>query len=334
VASSADRAELTLDDAVAISERAAHVLAVQPEMSRQLQLQYTNTNTNTTIVGTTSNYLEVRKFSLAAGRMFTDVDDAARRRVAVVGPQVAEDLGIGAASSLVGSKIRINSLQFEVIGVLQSKGQGGGFFNPDDQVLIPIHTAKYRLMGGSRIRSISVLSPSEADIPVTMAEVKKILRREHKLRSGVEDDFSIRSQADFLNTLSETTQVFSYLLAGIAAVSLVVGGIGIMNIMLVSVTERTREIGVRKALGATRVNILMQFLVEALVLCMMGGIFGVAIGAGAAWAMQRLLGWSISVGVGSVFIAFLFSAAVGLLFGVWPARRAATLDPIEALRYE
>jgi len=310
------------------------VLAVQPEMSRQLQVQRGNTNTNTNIVGTTPNYLEVRKFSLAAGRMFTQVDDAAKRRVAVIGPQVAEDLGVSPATALLGSKVRIAGLQFEVIGVLQSKGQGGGFFNPDDQVLIPIQTARYRVMGGARVRSISVLSPSEEDIPATMAEVKKILRREHRLRTGVADDFSIRSQADFLNTLSETTQVFSYLLAGIAAVSLIVGGIGIMNIMLVSVTERTREIGVRKALGATRFNILMQFLVEALVLCMMGGLIGVALGAGAAWGMQRLLGWSVSVGMTSVVIAFLFSAAVGLLFGVWPARRAATLDPIEALRYE
>jgi len=334
VASSADRAELTLEDADAIAGRAQHVLAVQPEMSRQLQVQRGNTNTNTNIVGTTPNYLEVRKFSLAAGRMFTQVDDAAKRRVAVIGPQVAEDLGVSPATALLGSKVRIAGLQFEVIGVLQSKGQGGGFFNPDDQVLIPIQTARYRVMGGARVRSISVLSPSEEDIPATMAEVKKILRREHRLRTGVADDFSIRSQADFLNTLSETTQVFSYLLAGIAAVSLIVGGIGIMNIMLVSVTERTREIGVRKALGATRFNILMQFLVEALVLCMMGGLIGVALGAGAAWGMQRLLGWSVSVGMTSVVIAFLFSAAVGLLFGVWPARRAATLDPIEALRYE
>jgi putative ABC transport system permease protein len=167
-----------------------------------------------------------------------------------------------------------------------------------------------------------------------MAEVEKILRREHRLRQGQDDDFTIRNQSDFLTTLGETTQVFTLLLAGIAAVSLLVGGIGIMNIMLVSVTERTREIGVRKALGATQLNILLQFLIEAVVLCLMGGTIGVGLGMGAALMMHEAFHWTTSVGPDSVVIAFLFSAAVGVAFGVWPARRAAGLDPIESLRYE
>src|ERR1044071_4272186 len=225
-------------------------------------------NTSTAIVGTSANYLEVRNFSLDAGRMFTNAEDAGRRRVAVLGSQVLDDLGISTPEAVIGENVRIDAVQFEVVGVLASKGQGAGFGNPDDQVLVPIQTARYRLIGNARLRSINVLAPSEDDIPVTMAEIEKILRREHRIKTGKDDNFTIRNQSDFLTTLGETTQVFTYLLAGIAAVSLLVGGIGIMNIMLVSVTERTREIGVRKALGATRDNILLQFLIEALVLCM------------------------------------------------------------------
>jgi putative ABC transport system permease protein len=252
----------------------------------------------------------------------------------VLGSQVVDDLGIASPDAIIGETVRIADIQFEVVGVLASKGQGAGFANPDDQVLVPLQTARYRLIGTDRLRSINLLSPSEGDIPLTMAEAEKILRREHRLRQGQEDDFQIRNQADFLNTLGETTQVFTLLLAGIAAVSLLVGGIGIMNIMLVSVTERTREIGVRKALGATRLNVLMQFLIEALVLCMLGGVIGIALGTGAAVFLRSMFHWNTAVGLPSILIAFVFAATVGVVFGVWPARRAAALDPIESLRYE
>jgi putative ABC transport system permease protein len=334
IASASDRAPLTLDDATAIEDRATHVLAVQPEMSRQLQVQYQTKNTNTSVVGSTSNYPEVRKFSIASGRMFSIAEDTARRRVAVLGSQVVADLGVTPPAAVLGEEIRIAGIRFEVVGLLASKGQGGGFGNPDDQVLIPIQTARYRLIGADRLRSISVLSTSETEIPATMAEVQKILRREHRRTANQADDFTIRNQADFLATLGETTKVFTYLLAGIAAVSLLVGGIGIMNIMLVSVTERTREIGVRKALGATRLDILLQFLIEALVLCMLGGVIGIGLGAGAAFVLRQGLHWNASVGASSIAVAFVFAASVGIIFGVWPARRAASLDPIEALRYE
>ena len=202
-------------------------------------------------------------------------------------------------------------------------------------MLIPINTARFRAIGTDRLRSINVLASSEDEIPLAMAEIQKVLRREHRLRPGREDDFKIRNQSDFLNTLGETTEVFGLLLAGIAAVSLVVGGIGIMNIMLVSVTERTREIGVRKALGATRINILSQFLIEAIVLCILGGIVGIVLGSGTALHAEPQLrsGTRRSRRPPSI-MAFLFSAAVGVVFGVWPARRAAMLDPIQALRYE
>ena len=334
VASSSDRAPLMMDDSDAIDERATFVTAVQPEISRSLQVVYGSRNTNTAVVGATANYLEVRRFTIDSGRMFSTAEDAARRRVAVVGPQVVSDLGVAAPAALVGENVRINGIQFEVIGVLASKGQGAGFANPDDQVLVPIQTARYRLIGNDHLRAINVLSPSEDDIPATMAEVRRILRREHRLRTGQDDDFTIRIQSDFLATLGETTQVFTYLLAGIAAVSLLVGGIGIMNIMLVSVTERTREIGVRKALGATQANILLQFLIEAVVLCLLGGTVGIGLGSGSAVFLRSAFQWNTSVGASSILIAFAFAAAVGVVFGVWPARRAAALDPIESLRYE
>jgi len=334
VASSSDRAPLMMDDSDAIDEHATFVTAVQPEISRSLQVVYGSRNTNTAVVGATANYLEVRRFTIDSGRMFSTAEDAARRRVAVVGPQVVSDLGVAAPAALVGENVRINGIQFEVIGVLASKGQGAGFANPDDQVLVPIQTARYRLIGNDHLRAINVLSPSEDDIPATMAEVRRILRREHRLRTGQDDDFTIRIQSDFLATLGETTQVFTYLLAGIAAVSLLVGGIGIMNIMLVSVTERTREIGVRKALGATQANILLQFLIEAVVLCLLGGTVGIGLGSGSAVFLRSAFQWNTSVGASSILIAFAFAAAVGVVFGVWPARRAAALDPIESLRYE
>src|SRR4051812_674420 len=326
--------KLTMDDAKALEERAPSLTAVQPEMTSRLQVQYQSLNTNTSVVGTTSNYLEVRKYQLQAGRMFSRAEDEGRQRVAVLGPTVLEALGINSPEAIVGEPVRIRGIQFTVVGVLKSKGQSTPFGNPDDQVLIPITTGRFRVMGSDRLRSISVLAQTEDKIPDAMADIQRVLRREHRLARGKPDDFQIRSQADFLNTLGETTAVFTYLLSGIAAVSLLVGGIGIMNIMLVSVTERTREIGIRKALGATRLNILLQFLIEAVVLCCLGGIVGIIIGAGGAMVMSRLADFKTEVAPGVVAAAFGFSALVGVLFGVWPARSAAVLDPIVALRYE
>jgi putative ABC transport system permease protein len=326
--------KLTMRDAAAIEERAPNVVAVQPEMSRTFQVTYLNRNTSTQIVGTTANYLDVRKYRIQTGRMFTRAEDDGKQRVAVVGPAVVTALGLDAPEALVGENIRIRGIQFAVVGVLESKGQAMGFMNPDDQILIPLNTARFRVHGTDRLRSISVLAPTEDKIPDAMADVQKVLRREHRLRQGQPDDFQMQSQADFLSTLGETTQVFTFLLSGIAAVSLLVGGIGIMNIMLVSVTERTREIGIRKALGATRRNVLLQFLIEAVVLCCMGGVIGILVGSVGAFAMSRTAGWNTQVSPSAIGLAFAFSAVVGILFGVWPARRAAVLDPIVALRYE
>jgi putative ABC transport system permease protein len=325
---------LTIDDAKAVDERATNLLAVQPEMRSQQQVVFGNKNASTTVVGTTPNYLEVRKYQLQVGRMFTAADDEGRQRVAVIGSAVVDNMGIAAPEALIGENVRIRGTQFLVIGVLASKGQANAFQNPDDQILIPINTARFRVNGADRLQSISALAVSEEKIPDAMADIQRVLRRQHKIRQGAPDDFQIRNQADILATTQETTEVMTYLLSGIAAVSLLVGGIGIMNIMLVSVTERTREIGIRKALGATRWNILLQFLIEAVVLCILGGVIGIGLGAGGATVMSKTAGWSTQISTTAIILAFAFSAFVGVAFGVWPARRAAVLDPITALRYE
>ena len=325
---------LTIDDAKAVDERATNLIAVQPEMRSSQQIVFGNKNANTTIVGTSPNYLEVRKYTLQAGKMFTAADDEGRQRVAVVGNTVITNLGITTPEALVGETVRIRGTQFTVVGVLASKGQASAFQDPDDEVLIPIETARFRVNGTDRLNSISALAESEDKIPDAMGDIQRVLRREHRIAQGMPDDFQIRNQSDILATTQETTQVMTYLLSGIAAVSLLVGGIGIMNIMLVSVTERTREIGIRKALGATRFNILLQFLIEAVVLCCLGGLLGIGLGAGGAAIMSKTAGWSTQVSTAAIVMAFAFSAFVGVAFGVWPARRAAVLDPIVALRYE
>ena len=326
--------KLTLKDAEALEERGEFFHSVQPEMSRSLQVTWQNKNTNVQIVGTSANYIEVRKYKLAAGRMFTRPENDAMQRVAVLGAAVATNMGLQSSDALLDENIRIRGVQFKVVGVLESKGQTGFGMNPDEQILVPINTARFRVIGSDRLRSISVLADNEDRIPDAMASIQKILRREHRLTASRPDDFQMRSQSDFLSTLGETTQIFTYLLSGIAAVSLLVGGIGIMNIMLVSVTERTREIGVRKALGARRRDIMLQFMIEALVLCIAGGIIGLGTGIAAAILMAKLAAWNTVVAPEAAILAITFSAVIGVFFGMWPARRAASLDPIVALRYE
>ncbi|MBL0169396.1 MAG: ABC transporter permease [Gemmatimonadaceae bacterium] len=334
IASGSDRAKMTMADAAALEEQGTKITAVQPEMTRDLQIQFNSKNASTRVVGTSANYLEVRKYELEGGRMFTTQEDAGKQRLVVLGPAVLTNLGIENIEAIIGESVRVRGIQFTVIGVLKSKGQASAFGNPDDQILIPLNTARFRVLGTDRVGSISVLAQSEEMIPEAMADIQKILRRQHHLAREKDDDFNIRNQADFLTTAAETSKVFSSLLAGIASVSLLVGGIGIMNIMLVSVTERTREIGVRKALGATKLNILFQFLIEAVVLCLLGGAIGVLMGAGGGMAMTKFFNFKTEISSQSVVLAFAFSAAVGVIFGVWPARRAASLDPITALRYE
>jgi putative ABC transport system permease protein len=326
-------AKLTDDDVKAIDEHAMNVAGVTPQQDRPLQVVWRSKNTNVQITGTTPNFLDVRGFSIAEGRMFTSADDQGRQRVAVLGADVLPLLDITDAQQIIGEPIRIAGRQFQVIGVMARKG-ATGFGDNDEQILIPFRTGRFRLFGTERINDIWARVGSTDSVAAAMGEIQAALRRSHRLTDNRPNDFTVRNQADILNTLNEATQTFSVLLAGIAAVSLLVGGIGIMNIMLVSVTERTREIGIRKALGATRRSILLQFLVEAVALCIAGGMLGIGIGVGASSILQQSFGWETSLNVAALVIAFAFAAVVGMIFGVWPARRAAVLDPIEALRYE
>ncbi|MGH7509876.1 MAG: ABC transporter permease [Gemmatimonadales bacterium] len=329
----ADRTILSTDDYDALRRDGRLLKAIVPEMQQSVQVKYGNQNSNVNVVGTTANYTEVRNYSVPYGRMFTPGEDEARRRYAVLGASVPRMLG-GNPAGMINQTLLVRGIGFEVIGVLSDKGAAGGFGNPDEQILIPLQTAKYRVFGTDRLRSFSIQVADGVPVEQGMVDLERILRREHKIRPGAENDFTIRNQQDLLTTQQEATQVFTSLLASIAAVSLLVGGIGIMNIMLVSVTERTREIGVRKALGATRMNILMQFLTEALTLCLLGGMLGILLGVGTAVLLSRVMQWNTLISPMAVGIAFAFSAAVGLFFGIWPARRAAKLDPIVALRYE
>jgi putative ABC transport system permease protein len=326
-------AKLTMKDAQAVRDNSPHVIGVNATQDRSLQVVWTNRNTNVQVTGTTANFLEVRGFHMDVGRMFTEREEAARRRVAVLGAEVLPLLGITSPMQVLDDKITIAGRTFTVIGVLAERGVSG-VGDGDMQILVPFSIGQFELFGTDRVGDMWVRAASEATLDSAMFEATTALRRSHRLRPEQQSDFRVRNQADFLSVLSETTQTMTLLLAGVAAVSLLVGGIGIMNIMLVSVTERTREIGIRKALGATRGNILLQFLIEAVVLCLAGGAAGVALGATGSVLMRQSFGWDTAVNASSIVLAFGFAAGVGILFGVWPARRAAVLDPITALRYE
>ena len=325
---------MTTDDADMLRDSTTALTAVQAQEDQNQQVTFQGYNTNIRILGTTANCREVHKYELDIGRFFTAREDTAKHRVAVLGSAVAEALGVADPLALLDQNIRIRGILFQVVGILKSKGSATSFENPDEQILIPYTTARFRVFGSPYLGDIFVLAKDEASIPIAMAEIQHWMRRSHRLRADEPDDFRIRSQSDFLATMGETAQVFTALLAGVAAVSLLVGGIGIMNIMLVSVTERTREIGIRKALGATRRTILLQFMIEAVTLCIAGGAIGISIGIGASVMLQRAFAWNTAVSASSVGLAFGFAALVGLVFGVWPARRAASLDPIVALRFE
>ncbi|MBX3703126.1 MAG: ABC transporter permease [Steroidobacteraceae bacterium] len=327
-----DQQTLTVRDAEALARDARHVSAVVPEQTGRQQVRYGARNLNVQVIGTRPNHAEVNGFRLEHGRMFTAADDAARRRVAVLGGEIPEMLGVP-AESLIGQSLVIKNIAFEVVGVHRRKG-AIGFMNPDSMVYIPLATSQFRLTGQEQVQNISVQVAPGSELTQAMVDIERVLRREHGLLPGRDNDFALLDRRQFLAAQQQTTEILGFLLAGIASVSLVVGGIGIMNIMLVTVTERTREIGIRKALGATRGNILRQFLVESVLLCLLGGIIGMLLGAGAARLLARLAGWQTFVSWESLALAFGFSAGVGLLFGLWPAQRAARLDPIEALRHE
>ena len=327
-----DQQTLTTDDATALATGPVHMAAVVPEINSRFQFKYGNKNLNLSTIGTTPNYPSVHGFTIAHGRFFSAADEAARRRVVVVGSEIPGMLDVEPAA-LVGQTVQVRSISFDIVGVMESKG-GTGWRNPDDDIWIPLSTAQFRVTGNEFVETISAQVSDSSTIPMAMLEIERVLRREHGILPGKDNDFAIMNRKQFAESRQAATQVFTYLLAGIAGVSLVVGGIGIMNIMLVTVTERTREIGVRKALGATKGNILLQFLVESTILCVLGGLLGLLLGASASALLAKYAGWQTIVTSSSALMAFGFSAAIGMIFGIWPAKRAASLDPIEALRHE
>ncbi|OGC83951.1 MAG: multidrug ABC transporter substrate-binding protein [candidate division Zixibacteria bacterium RBG_19FT_COMBO_42_43] len=318
-------------DAKAIQERCPSVTSVVPESFRFGQLKYQNKNWNSQVVGTLPEYQTVRNVSLREGSFFTEKDLLQKERICILGFTVYENL-FGNQPAL-GKTIKINGINFTVKGILEPKGQMA-MFNQDDQVFIPLSTAQKRLLGIDFLSNINIQAKSELHIDQAALEIEKLLRKRHKLQGYEENDFNVRTQLDILATREETSRTFSLLLAGIALVSLLVGGIGIMNIMLVSVTERTREIGIRMAIGARRRDILSQFLIEALVLSVLGGMLGILLGVLGSVILSKAANWNTLIAPSSILIAFFFSALVGIFFGLYPARKASGLDPIEALRYE
>ncbi|MBX3250567.1 MAG: ABC transporter permease [Myxococcales bacterium] len=321
---------LVRGDAEALAELDG-VTAVSAENVGSAQVRYRENNTSSTIYGVTSDYLSIRSLDVAVGIGFSESDDLERSRVAVLGANVARDLF--GRSSPVGERIQIAGVGFSVIGVLAAKGDVG-YTSPDDYVLVPLGTHQGVLFGQSFLASISVQIEDESRSDEILARAEELLRLRHRLRPGAPDDFEIRSQTEMLETMGAITGTFTALLGSVAAVSLLVGGIGIMNIMLVSVRERTREIGVRMAVGARRRDILMQFLVESVVVSIFGGLLGLLLGWAAALAIARFGGWETIVPSYAYALALGVSIGVGLLFGVGPARSASRLDPVEALRQE
>ena len=321
---------LTLDDSAAIGELAS-VAGVAPELSTNATVVAGDESTTTTILGTTSAYPTVRAYDVWQGSFLTDLSVAQDLRVAVLGATVATDLGLEAAD--LGTEITIAGLPFRVIGILQAKG-GTGFQDPDDQVMVPVGTVQRYFVGGDSVRSIGVSVAQADEMDATSAEITALLTERHDLSTTDTADFNVFNQTQLLDAASSISGTLTLLLGGIASISLVVGGIGIMNIMLVSVRERTREIGIRKAIGARGRDILLQFLVEALTLSLLGGLIGIAVGLAASALIGQLAGWGFAFNPATVAVAVLFSLVVGVVFGVWPARQAARLDPISALRYE
>ncbi|NUP05981.1 MAG: FtsX-like permease family protein [Polyangiaceae bacterium] len=320
---------LTRDDALALAKLPG-VKAVAPENSGSAQLRYMEKNKNASVVGVTGAYVEAKSLTMGSGVAINDLDDEQRSRIVVVGANVAKEL-YGSASPL-GTRLQINGIAFRVVGVLAEKGSGMG--SPDDGVYVPLATHQNVLFGQDYLSTISLQAASEGESASVKASAERLLRLRHKLRDDQDDDFEVRSQTEMLETMNQVTGTFTALLGSVAAVSLIVGGIGIMNIMLVSVRERTREIGVRMAVGARRSDILLQFLFESVVVSLAGGALGVALGYGAARVLASFGQWSTVVPMYAMVLALGVSALIGIAFGVGPARSAAKLDPVEALRFE
>ncbi|MBI2425703.1 MAG: ABC transporter permease [Candidatus Hydrogenedentes bacterium] len=322
---------LTVEDGRAIVKEVGNIASVAPVVQGQSQVKYYERNSQISVLGTTATYLAIRNFELERGRAMTDNETERLALVAIIGPKTAEDLMPGLDP--IGQFIKVDGISFKVIGVTKSKGDQG-WFNPDDQLIVPYLTAMKRLYGLDYVREIDVQGVSGADQTRLQDDVARVLRRRHKIAEGDADDFNIRNQAEIVETASSIGQTFTLLLGAIGTISLLVGGIGIMNIMLVTVTERTREIGIRKAIGAKNRDILRQFLFESVLMSLIGGVIGVVAGASVARIIGAVIAFTPEVQPLSVLVALSFAASVGVFFGYYPAHRAAQLNPIDALRFE
>lgn len=326
---------LTLGDAEAIQKECPSVSNVAPILSGVAQIVYGHQNWSTGVVGTTPGMLTVRDWPVASGRSFTDQDVKSATKVCLLGQSVVDNL-FGDMDP-IGQAVRIKKIPFTVIGVLVTKGQSPQGQDQDDTILVPVTTAQKKLFGTTfpgMVRIIMVKAKSTEDLSSAERQINELLRQRHRISPKQDNDFTVRNLTSIMQTAEQSTKVMTILLGAIASVSLLVGGIGIMNIMLVSVTERTREIGLRKAVGANNKDIMVQFLIESVLMSFIGGIAGIMLGTGAAVLITIFAGWAVKVSSSSVILATTFSLIVGIVFGLWPARKASGLDPIEALRYE
>jgi len=323
---------LKYDDAKAIKDKIKNIDYVSPSVSSSYQVVYGNNNWNTSVQGVTPEFMSIRSLSIGYGSFVSTDDMNKRNRVAVIGTTVASNLF--AKDNPVGKNIRINNQPYKVIGLLESKGQSSVGQDQDDVIYIPLTTAQERMLGITYVQSINVQVSSQEKMEQVQAEIENLLRSRHHIVAGKDDDFHVRNLTSLMETVSQSTSMLTMLLGAIAGISLIVGGIGIMNIMMVSVTERTREIGIRKALGATFMNIMTQFLIESMVIGIIGGLIGIAVGCIASQIIAKVGNFTTVITLTPIIISFMFAVGIGLFFGIYPARKAAKLDPIEALRYE
>ena len=322
---------LLLSDADAIEEHVSLVTGVAAQVYRPAQLKFGNKNTNTTVRGTGRDYAKLANFVLDRGRYFTKEEIISARRVAVIGATVVKNLFID--KNPIGQELKVDGNNYLVIGVMVAKG-ALSWYDPDDQIFIPVTTAQKRLFGMNHVQSIDVQAGKIEDMEVIKKDIDKLLRSRHGIREGSDSDYHVQNSSQWLNSWGDAAKTFTYLLGGIAGISLLVGGIGIMNIMLVSITERTREIGIRIAIGAKKSEIMEQFLIESVLISFIGGGAGIILGILISRTVSKIGGWETIVSMQSILLAFGFSVAVGVFFGFYPARKAANLNPIDALRYE
>ena len=322
---------LMLKDATFIEQNVPLITGVAAQVYRSAQLKFRNKNTNTTVRGTGENYRRLANFEMQKGRYFNQQEINVAKRVCVLGATVVKNLF--AEANPLGETIKVDGKNFMVIGMTEPKG-ALSWFDPDDQIFIPVSTAQKRVFGMNHIQSIDVQASKIEDLEVIKEDITQVLRIRHNIADGKENDFYVQNSSQWLNSWGDAAKTFTYLLGGIAAISLMVGGIGIMNIMLVSVTERTREIGIRKAIGAKKKEILEQFLIESVLISFLGGGAGVLLGIGISEMVSNIGGWDTIVSTQSILLAFGFSVGIGIFFGFYPANKAANMNPIEALRYE